>query len=56
MQIIGNWQRAFGRTPNRPSPAGAGDEKLWGHHFVSGQPLSFGVKNALSPGTTASCL
>jgi glutathione S-transferase len=25
-------------------------------YFVSGQPLSFGVKNALSPGTTASCL
>jgi hypothetical protein len=26
------------------------------NHFVSGQPLSFAVKNALSPGTTASCL
>ena len=25
-------------------------------HFVSGQPLSLAVKNALSPGTTASCL
>src|SRR5262249_54013297 len=25
-------------------------------YFVSGQPLSFAVKKALSPGTTASCL
>ena len=25
-------------------------------HFVSGQPLSLALKNALSPGTTASCL
>jgi hypothetical protein len=25
-------------------------------HFVSGQPLSLAVKNALSPGTTAICL
>ena len=24
-------------------------------HFVSGQPLSLAAKNALSPGTTASC-
>ena len=25
-------------------------------YFVSGQPLSFAVKNALLPGTTAICL
>jgi hypothetical protein len=25
-------------------------------YLVSGQPLSLAVKNALSPGTTASCL
>ncbi|MET4601205.1 hypothetical protein ABIB90_000656 [Bradyrhizobium sp. JR4.1] len=25
-------------------------------YFVSGQPLSLAVKNAFSPGTTASCL
>jgi hypothetical protein len=29
---------------------------LIARHFVSGQPLSLAVKNALSPGMTASCL
>jgi hypothetical protein len=30
--------------------------KTYAPYFTSGQPLSFAVGNALSPGTTASCL
>ena len=37
--------------PDLPAQACQGSS-----HFVSGQPLSFAAGNALSPGTTASCL
>lgn len=40
----------------RSGPPQQGRRVLQRTYFVSGQPLSFGVKNAVSPGTTASCL
>ena len=39
-------------TSGVPSSDAPGHER----HFVSGQPLSFALRNAWSPGTTASCL
>jgi hypothetical protein len=43
----------IGRRVRADPLAPRNDDKCY---FVSGQPLSLAVKNAWSPGTTASCL
>jgi hypothetical protein len=50
---LGVWVPAFAGTTAR---VGRERESFPLAHFVSGQPLSLAVKNALSPGTVASSL